>query len=178
MKLKIVFVGLVMFFFSCNNQQVGSKENTLEDTIKKTSFQYISDTISVSKKHQLNCITLDMDGDSLTDSVELVFNTKNSKYGLKFIFGNRKIEYLGMGKDVLGQGFDDMNWVGIFEKVSKNEVFFNNVAENGDLISEDEVKEIDKFRLENDGVLIHEAESCGGGVIYWKNGNFEWIQQE
>ncbi|MBI3240238.1 MAG: hypothetical protein HYZ43_15560 [Flavobacteriia bacterium] len=29
-----------------------------------------------------------------------------------------------------------------------------------------------------DGDFIHQAESCGGGVIYLKNGKFQWIQQE
>lgn len=46
------------------------------------------------------------------------------------------------------------------------------------LISEDEVKEEDKIRLNNDRIFIHALEGCGGGVIYLKEGKYEWIQQE
>ena len=39
-------------------------------------------------------------------------------------------------------------------------------------------KEVDKIKLENDGICIHAEESCGGGIIYLNNGKYEWIQQE
>ena len=77
----------------------------------------------------------------------------------------------------LGQGFDDMEWIGIFEKAPKGDVYWNNV-ESGEIISEEDVKEANKIKLPNDGIYVHAAESCGGGVIYLKNGKFEWIQQE
>ena len=83
-----------------------------------------------------------------------------------------------MGKEIAGQGFDDIDWVGIFEVAPKNEIYYNNVNDDGEIIMEDEVKETDKIRLPNDGIFIHQSESCGGGVIYLKNGKFEWIQQE
>jgi hypothetical protein len=82
-----------------------------------------------------------------------------------------------MGKEVLGQGFDDISWVGIFEKAPQGEIYWNNVID-GEIISDEEMKESDKINLLNDGIFIHQAESCGGGVIYLKDGKFEWIQQE
>jgi len=136
------------------------------------------DTIILSSIHHPNSISCDLDGDEIADTVKLVQSTRNKKYGLKIIFGNKKITYLGMGKDVLGQGFDDLNWVGVFERAPKGDSYWNNVNDDGEIISEEEVKEKDKVVLPNDGIFIHEAESCGGGVIYLNKGKFEWIQQE
>ena len=101
-------------------------------------------------------------------------NKKNKKYGLKIIFGNNKIKYLGLGDD----DFDDMRWIEIFVKAPKGKVYFNNLNDEGEFISEDEVKESDKIKLQNDGIFIHRAEACGGGVIYFNKGKFEWIIQE
>lgn len=119
-----------------------------------------------------------MDGDHVPDTVNLVQNKENKKYGLEILFGNKKVEYLGMGKNILGQGFDDLDWVGIFENAPKGEIYWNNVNEEGEIIGEEEVPESDKIKLPNDGVFIHKEEACGGSVIYWKNGKPEWIQQE
>ncbi len=138
-----------------------------------------SDTIKISTKHKINTIKCDLDGDNVDEIIQIVRNTKNGKSGLKIKYGNnKKIDFLGLGKEVLGQGFDEIDWVGIFEIAPKNELYYNNVNDEGEIISEDEVKEEDKIKLKNDGIFIHAAESCGGGVIYLKNGKYEWIQQE
>ena len=179
MKQIIVVFGLTFLTLtSSNDKHAESKQTEIGTKDITTVAQIADDTITVSKKHNPNFILCDLDGDKLSDTVKIVLNTNNEKYGLKIIFGNKKIEYLGLGKDVLGQGFDDMNWIGIFEKAPKGEVYFNNVNDEGDIIGEDEVKESDKIKLQNDGVFIHEAEACGGGVIYLNKGKFEWIQQE
>ncbi|MCH5597482.1 hypothetical protein [Niabella ginsengisoli] len=83
-----------------------------------------------------------------------------------------------MGKEILGQGFDDLEWVGVFEVAPKNEIYYNNVNDDGEIITEEQVKETDKIKLPNDGIFIHQKETGGGGIIYLKNGKFEWIQQE
>ncbi len=163
-----------------NNNASKSTTKTSEKNIEvnKSNNEKLKNSIKISKIHKPNSIICDLDGDNLSDTVQIVMNTINKKYGLKIIFGNKKIEYLGMGKEIAGQGFDDIDWVGIFEVAPKNEIYYNNVNDDGEIIMEDEVKETDKIRLPNDGIFIHQAESCGGGVIYLKNGKFEWIQQE
>jgi hypothetical protein len=179
MKQIIVFFGLALFtLISCKDKHAETKQTEIGKTDKTNIAQIADETITVSKKHNPNFILCDLDGDNLSDTVKIVLNNKNEKYGLKIIFGNNKVEYLGLGKDVLGQGFDDMNWIGIFEKAPKDEIYFNNVNGEGEIIGEDEVKESDKIKLPNDGIFIHQAEACGGGVIYLNNGKFEWIQQE
>ncbi|MCZ4244133.1 hypothetical protein [Pedobacter punctiformis] len=137
-----------------------------------------NDTIVVSKKHNPNFIICNLDDDQLADTVKIVQNTMNKKYGLKIIFGNNKVVYLGIGKDILGQGFDDLEWVGVFEKVPKGEIYWNNVNDKGEIITKEDVNEKDKIKLPHDGIFIHQAEACGGGVIYLNKGKFEWIQQE
>ena len=83
-----------------------------------------------------------------------------------------------MGKNILGRGFDDIEWVGIFEKVPKGEVCWNNTDDEGEIIMPEDVKEENKIKLPNDAIFIHQAESCGGGIIYWENRKYHWIQQE
>lgn len=189
----ILLTGFTLTVLSCQNEIANKATNTeeskteLQDSsalkrnavaVHATDKVALHDTIVLSEKHNPNVVFCDMDGDNRMDTVHIVQNTKNNKYGLKVTFGNEEIAYLGMGQDILGQGFDDIDWVGIFEKAPKGEVYYNNVNDEGEIISEEEVNESDKIKLPNDGVFIHQTEACGGGVIYLNKGEFEWIQQE
>ncbi|MFD1603033.1 hypothetical protein ACFSJW_06965 [Flavobacterium artemisiae] len=183
MKLKILLL-LSLLAVSCKKETKTEIETpkVLKDStpisLKQTEIQE-EDTIVISKKHQTNKILCDLDGDGLNETVEIVRGIKSNKSGLRIIFGNKKrTDYLGMGKDIVGQGFDEIDWAGIFEKAPKNEIYYNNVNEDGEIIGEEEVKEEDKIKLLNDGIFIHAEESCGGGIIYLNNGKYNWIQQE
>ncbi|MDQ8054292.1 MAG: hypothetical protein REI78_14765 [Pedobacter sp.] len=175
---KLVFLLVIPVLLSCQSPAAKVDPSTSVRPVKRPNVSQSSVRIVDSKEHQPNYITCDLGGDQRSDSVKIVRNLDNGKYGLKIIFGNKQIQYLGMGKDVLGQGFDNLDWIGIFERVPKGNAYFNNVDEEGDIISEEEVKPGDKIMLDNDGIFIHQAESCGGGIIYLKNGKFAWIQQE
>ncbi|MNK25764.1 hypothetical protein D3C87_440910 [compost metagenome] len=184
-KIITLFISCLMIV-SCQKEktQKVTTYNSVEpakDTLQISNLKptpEVNDKIIISKKHKPNSISLDFDGDGLKDVVNIVQNLENQKYGLEILFGNKKVDYLGMGKDIAGQGFDDIDWVGIFEVAPKNEIYYNNVSEDGEILTEDQVKESDKIKLANDGIFIHQAESCGGGVIYLKNDKYEWIQQE
>lgn len=149
-----------------------------ESNLTHSDEKNAKEIIVLSQKHHPNSISCDLDGDHLPDTVNIVLNKENKKYGLEILFGNKKVDYLGMGKDILGQGFDDLDWVGVFEKAPKGELYWNNVNDDGDIMSDEDVKESDKIKLPHDGIFIHQEEACGGGVIYWKDGKFDWIQQE
>ncbi len=188
-KIPLAILFLAMLALGCQDKKKKeAKETDLKATVSpKADLAPIKeipnigadiDTIILSSIHHPNAISCDLDGDDIADTVKLVQNIRNKKYGLKVILGNKKVTYLGMGKDVLGQGFDDLNWVGVFERAPKGDSYWNNVNADGEIISEEEVKEKDKVKLPNDGIFIHEAEACGGGVIYLNKGKFEWIQQE
>ena len=173
--MRIVIVTLIlMTLISCK------KENDKHKKIEKTQTEKNNiDTIEISKKHKINKIICDLDGDKLNEVVEIVNSTKSGKSGLRILYGNgKRTDYFGMGNDILKQGFDEIDWAEIFEKAPKNEIYWNNVNEEGEIVSEEEIKESDKIKLLNDGIYIHAEESCGGGIIYLKNGKYEWIQQE
>ncbi|MFB9079479.1 hypothetical protein ACFFLS_06300 [Flavobacterium procerum] len=185
MKTKIL-LALSLITISCKKETSTEVEtakiiskDTLEVNEKEKPETPKTDTIALSTKHKTNKILCDLDGDNLDETVEIFRSTKNQKSGLRITYGNgKKTDYLGFGNDILLQGFDEIDWVGIFEKAPKNEVYFNNVNEEGEIIGEEDIKEEDKIKLQNDGIFIHADESCGGGVIYLKNGKYEWIQQE
>lgn len=170
----IILILIVITFTSCK------KVNESEQKTKRTQTESkAKDTIELSKKHKINKIICDLDGDNLNEIVEIVKSTKSGKSGLRIVFGNgKKTDYFGMGNDILNQGFDEIDWAEKFEKAPKNETYWNNVNDDGEILSEAEIKESDKIKLLNDGIYIHAEESCGGGIIYLKNGKYEWIQQE
>lgn len=183
MRIKHLLFSLLIATVSCKKETKTETseitKNSLKTSAKEEQAIPNSDSIVISTKHKNNKILCDLDGDGLDETVEIVRGQKSNKSGLRIIFGNgKRTDYLGVGNDILQQGFDEIDWVGIFEKAPKNEVYFNNVNEDGEIIGEEEIKDEDKIKLLNDGIFIHAAESCGGGVIYLKNGKYEWIQQE
>ena len=170
--MRILILTLILMTFNSCKKENGKQQKT---QVNKN----VNDTIEISKKHKINKITCDLDGDKLNEIVEIVRSTKNRKSGLRIVFGNgKRTDYFGMGNDILKQGFNEIDWAGIFEKAPKNQTYWNNVNEEGDILSETEIKESDKIKLLNDGIFVHAEESCGGGIIYLKNGKYEWIQQE
>jgi hypothetical protein len=47
-----------------------------------------------------------------------------------------------------------------------------------DFRSFSEVPEDEKVVLTHDSFYAHASESCGGGFIFWKDGMWNWLQQE
>ncbi|MFC4477441.1 hypothetical protein [Flavobacterium chungangensis] len=187
MKIQTLLL-LSLIAISCKNETKTETPSTtqkdiLEVALKPKTNAEINieeaDTLVISKKHKTNQISCDLDGDGKDELVEIIRSTKNDKSGLKITFGNNKrTDYFGFGNTVLNQGFDEIDWVGTFEKAPKGEIVWNNVNDDGEIMGEEEIKEEDKIKLPNDGIFIHAEESCGGGIIYLKNGKHEWIQQE
>ncbi|NHM08373.1 hypothetical protein G4D82_14180 [Flavobacterium sp. CYK-4] len=170
----IILMLIVAVIISCKNEKESQHKIERTQTDKKDN-----DTIEISKKHKINKIICDLDGDKSNEIAEIVRSTKNGKSGLRIIFGHgKRTDYFGMGNDILNQGFDEIDWVEIFEKAPKNKTYWNNVSDDGELLSEEEIKESDKIKLLNDGIYLHAEESCGGGIIYLNNGKYDWIQQE
>ncbi|MEM0576878.1 hypothetical protein [Flavobacterium polysaccharolyticum] len=182
MKIRIVIV-IVFIFISCKKELVNQSKDlkkVSKDTLgSKEVLDNKIDTIVISKKHKTNKILCDLDGDKLNEIVEIVRGEKSGKSGLRILFGNgKRTDYFGMGNNILNQGFDQIDWAEIFERAPKDEIYWNNVNDEGDIVSVEEIKEFDKIKLLNDGIFIHAKESCGGGIIYLKNDEYEWIQQE
>lgn len=184
MKIRILLL-LSLIAVSCKKETKTETEttpitkDTTKITVQKEPEIQKEDTIVISAAHKTNKILCDLDGDGLDETVEIVRGTKSNKSGLRIIFGNgKRTDYLGMGKNILQQGFDEIDWAGIFEKAPKGEIYWNNVNEDGEIMGDEEIKEEDKIKLPNHGIFIHAEESCGGGIIYLNNGKYDWIQQE
>ena len=71
---------------------------------------------------------------------------------------------------------DGLNWVGVFMKVKAGTVLWSNYEDNWRDFKD--VPENEKVILEHDAILLHAEESCGGGFVFWKDGKFNWLQQE
>ena len=161
---------------SCRKEH---KENiSIKETIeeKTDSIKTAENTEDIYKRP--NYIIADLDGDKLQDSVIIITNPVNKKEGFRIVYANKTTDTIGMGREVMGQGFDEISWAGIFEKAPKGEKYVNNVDENGEFLDIEEIPEKDWITLPNDAIYIHMVESCGGGIIYLDKGEYKWIQQE
>lgn len=123
MKFKILLLS-AFIFISCKKESTTDKTPVaLKDTVVTIEENEIInddfDTIVISAKHKTNKILCDLDGDGKNETVEIVRSTNNDKSGLRIIFGNgNRTDYFGMGHNILGQGFDEIDWAGVFEKAS------------------------------------------------------------
>lgn len=71
---------------------------------------------------------------------------------------------------------DNLEWVGVFMKVKAGTVLWSNYDE--DWRNFEDVPTSEKVILDYDAIFLHVEEGCGGGFIFWKDGNFNWLQQE
>lgn len=86
------------------------------------------------------------------------------------------------GYHILGTGSDgselagNYDWAGIFKTVKKGEVLWSNYVD--DFRSLEDVPQNEKVKLQYNAIYVHASEACGGGFIFWKDGKFNWLQQE
>jgi hypothetical protein len=136
------------------------------------------DTTDYSQPERPDFILADIDGDNKQDSVIIIKDRASDKEGLRIVFASAKVDTLGIVRDVAGEGFDDISWAGIFEKAPKGNQYADNTDDEGDFRDMEKVPDSEWLTLKADGIFIHAAESCGGGMIYLEDGVYKWIQQE
>lgn len=188
-----LFFGLLLLFsiIACGNktQTTNTTNVTTVDTAKvndsikqdtspTASTPYSFDTAyEISKQHQPFMLLGYFNPDDILDTAILVRHKSTGKDALFIKHAKTdKTFFLKNGKDV-GADFDDFNWVGQFEVIKKRTKIWDNVID-GEIVSEDQVPDNKKITLRTDGILIHEAEACGGGIIYFKNDKYVWVQQD
>ncbi len=120
----------------------------------------------------------DFFGDGISDIAVLLKDKKGTtKIGIINYNETNCVHILGAENDPFK--ICDYSWVGIFEKVNKGEVLWSNYDDDkGDFVDFKDVPENEKVKLDYNAIYVHASESCGGGFIYWKNGKFNWLQQE
>lgn len=186
-----IFRPLLLFLVvSCGDRTQTTNTTTIHTTHKVTdrttnkqvapsvSNQYgFDDTYDISKEHQPFFVTGYFNPDDILDTAILVRHKSTSKDAL-FIKHGRTDKYflLLQGKDV-GTDFPDFNWVGQFEVVKKGTKVWHNVID-GEIVGEDQVPDNKKIILLTDGIFVHLDEASGGGILYYKNGKYVWIQQD
>lgn len=139
--------------------------------------------------YQLNCqvapyfLRGNFDNDLIEDVAILIKEYKKDEAKTGIIIGspnNEEVEPVIFGAGQEAFEMDDFSWLGIFEKVDKESTIEPNWNEEtddfyheGDVIPEDEI-----VKLQTDAIFLHVAEACGGGFIYWKDGKYNWMQNE
>jgi len=68
------------------------------------------------------------------------------------------------------------NWVGDFKTVKVGEPLWTNWT--GDFRAFEEVPKNEIIYLTHDAIYLHAGDSCGGGFMYWKDNQWNWLQQE
>jgi hypothetical protein len=179
MRLTFLLCIISISFISCQSRKETADSTGFESQPNEQQPATTDTILSQDFYKRPDYILADIDGDNKQDSVVIVTDAVTKKEGLKFVLGSGRIDTLGMGKEILGQGFDDISsWAGIFEKASKGEKHANNVDENGDILAASQIPEEEWIILPNDGIYLHQEEACGGGVIYMENGEYKWIQED
>lgn len=117
----------------------------------------------------------DFYGDKTDDLVVLLKNKKGvTKIGI-INYGDSTNTYI-LGDKNCALGVRDFSWIGIFNKVNPGVSLWSNYED--DFIDFEDVPENKKVKLPYNALYVHAAESCGGGFIFWKDGKFNWLQQE
>ena len=131
----------------------------------------------VSKEHQPFMVTGYFNPDDILDTALLVRHKSTGKDALFIKHGGTDESFLlNNGKDV-GSDFDNFQWVGQFEVIKKGRKIWNNVVD-GEIVGEEQVPDSKIVTLQTDGIFIHEDEGGGGGIIYFKNRKYVWVQQD
>jgi hypothetical protein len=151
---------------------------------KNESIKDITNEInkySEFKNHTLNTeihpfyLKGDFFGDKKSDIVVLLKNAKEeTKIGFINYGQKTKIHILGNQNDPFQM--TNYGWIGIFERVNKNEILWSNYED--DFVDFKDVPENKKVKINYNALYMHASESCGGGFVYWKDGKFNWLQQE
>jgi len=156
--------------------------NTTDTINNETSFTasnpYGFDTsYEISTKHQPFMLTGFFNPDDILDTAILIRHKSKGKDALFIKHGRTSQTYLlKNGKDV-GSEYEDFNWVGEFLVTKKGTKVWNNIV-NDEIAGEEQVPENKKFILKTDGIFVHADEASGGGIIYFKNKKYAWVQQE
>jgi hypothetical protein len=150
---------------------------TLATKSNNTNLPGFGTDYMISRKHKPFLVTGYFNQDNILDTAILIRHKLSGKDALFIKHSDTAEKFLiKTGKDV-GHDFDDLNWVGNFKIIQKGTKIFDAVVD-GEIVGEDKVAEHNKVLLKTDAIFMHEDEGGGGGIIYFKNGRYIWVQQD
>ena len=152
----------------------------ISDNLHNLSHQLIQfseyKNLTINKSKSPYFLKGDFFGDGINDIAVLLKDKEGAtKIGI-INYNNYQNSLLILGNENDPFKMTDYGWVGVFQKVNKNEVLWSNYED--DFIDYEDVPENKKIRVDYNAIYMHASESCGGGFVYWKNGKFNWLQQE
>ncbi|WP_196884971.1 SH3 domain-containing protein [Aureivirga sp. CE67] len=118
----------------------------------------------------------DFFGDGISDYAFILKEKNEDVSRLVILNIKKKNEIIFVNKENSTFEVRDYSWAGIFELVGENEPLWSNYED--DFIEFANVPDNKKVYLNYNALYLHATESCGGGFIFWKNGKFQWLQQE
>lgn len=179
----LFYISLIVLLCGCDQSKVPanhsiSTESLSTDSIYRVKLnpdynEFISQSFynqfTDAKLFRLNdTIRADFNGDGAIDKA--LFIDKNDFSGIIIIHGNTNDTIqIGFGKDFSVWDKFDCNWVdywGLVEDNETEEIIFD---DNDDM-------DVRNVILEHPAIFIGESE-VGGGLIYYRNGKYEWIHQ-
>jgi hypothetical protein len=175
---------------ACGNETQTTNTTTVDSAAKVTnkiqhetaspavSNSYGFDTAyEISKEHKPFMVTGYFSPDNVLDTAILIRHKSTGKDALFIKHGETdKLFLLRSGKDI-GTDFPDFNWVGQFQVVTKGTKVWDNVIDN-EIVGEEQVPDNKKTTLKTDAIFVHVDEASGGGIIYYKNDQYVWVQQD
>lgn len=134
----------------------------------------------LSPDHQVNTLTLDIDGDGKPDHMEIVKSTIDDAYGITIKRGDGNFAIIGPLKGsthrILPEDMEDLSWAQDAYVQDKNTAIYEVTDEDGELREEDSVPDDEKIIVPNESIHLTVPESCGSGMIYWMDGTYHWHQ--
>jgi len=138
----------------------------------------VDSTYPFSEAYSQYSITGYYNNDDIIDTAFLLrLKRTNTKAALYIKHGGINQNVLFRDGKALGQDFANFHWVGQFDRIEKGTIIWENVV-NGEIVSEDQVPASKKVRLTTDAIFLHEDEGGGGGIVYFTNGRYTWMQQD
>ena len=185
------FFGLFLLFsiVACHDRTQTANTSTVDiisketDTIKHETSPVFSNSYGfdtaykISREHTLFVLTGYFNPDNILDTAVLIRHKTSGKDALFIKHGGTDKSFLLKTGNDVGTDFDDFNWVGQIKVIEKGTTIFNNVID-GEIVGSDQVPDSNKITLQTDAILVHEDEGGGGGVIYFSNGKYSWVQQD
>ncbi|MFD0962789.1 hypothetical protein [Pseudofulvibacter geojedonensis] len=166
---RIVLLFIILFLVACKKQ---SKVDV--DFISDfKSEELLSDKYLLSSQIEPNILTADFNGDGKDDKVTIIQEKASQKIGLLFQHSDGSHYIVGAGKVFTDDGWDDMNWLGVFEidRNKKQEEFIYSESNESE-----ELFEIKEIKIPNIGVVIREEEGSGG-LLYFNGKEYQYLHQ-
>lgn len=198
----LIYVLTTILMISCTRKEEKDTNKNADSTITETKTIVNNQVKTISPERiklideintkirqfpELDNFTLDTDketfflegdfyGDRI-DDIALLLKDKSEVRLCILNYGEKnKIEFIGDLFANKPQKPAEYGWAGVFKKIDAGEVLWSNFED--DFRKFENIPENEKVILDYDAILVHQTESCGGGFIFWKDGKFNWLQQE